>query len=167
MGGGSSYSRPSSRTPEEGEKVFRSVVEEVERTRAPKTYGLFISHAWEYSDQYRRIESLLRDAPSFTWRNYSVPEHDPLHAKTDRELETALRNQIRPASAVVIIAGMYVSYRKWIQKEIDIALEMNKPIIAIAPRGSQNLPQAVQEAADVVVGWTTASITDAIRRFTK
>jgi hypothetical protein len=62
---------------------------------------------------------------------------------------------------------MYVSYREWIQKEIDIAREMNKPIIAIAPRGSQKIPQAVQDAADEVVGWTTASITDAIRRHTK
>lgn len=167
MGGGGSYSGPSPRTTEESERIFRSAVEEVERTRASKTYGLFISHAWEYSDQYRRIEAMLNDAPHFAWRNYSVPEHDPLHAKTNRELEAALRNQIKPASAVIILAGMYVSYREWIQKEIDIAREMGKPIIAIAPRGSQKIPQAVQEAADVVVGWTTASITDAIRRYTK
>jgi len=167
LGGGGSYSGPSARTTEESEEIFKSTVEEVERTRASKTYGIFVSHAWEYSDQYRRVEAMLNDAPRFTWRNYSVPEHDPLHAKTKKELEEALYNQIKPTSAVIILAGMYVPYREWIQKEIDIAVKMGKPIIAVTPRGSQKIPREVQEVADVIVGWKTASMVDAIRRFAK
>lgn len=165
MGGGSSYSGPPSRTTEEGERMFRSAVEEVKHARGLKNYRVFISHAWEYSDQYQRVETMLDDAPRFTWQNYSVPEHDPLHLKTRKELEEALYNQIRPANAVIIMAGMYVPYREWIQKEIDIAVKMGKPIIAIAPRGSQKIPRAVQEVADVIVSWNTASIVDAIRRY--
>jgi len=58
---------------------------------------------------------------------------------------------------------MYVSYRYWIQKEIDIALEMGKPILGIMPWGSLRIPQAVQDAADEIVGWSTSSIVTAIR----
>lgn len=162
MGGGGSYSGPPSRTTEEGERIFRTAVEEVEQA-VPERYGIFISHAWDY-DHYRRIENMLDEAEDFEYRNYSVPRHDPKHARTDRELEEALCNQIRPASVVIILAGMYAHYRKWIQKEIDIAVEMGKPIIAVVPRGSQRMPQAVQVVADEVVGWNTASIVDAIRR---
>ena len=42
-----------------------------------KTYDLFISHSWRYSDEYNRMVELLNEAPSFKWRNYSCPEHDP------------------------------------------------------------------------------------------
>jgi len=163
LGGGGSYSGPSSRTTEEGEGIFRTAVEEVERAM-PRRYGIFISHAWDYGDHYRRMEDMLDEAEDFEYTNYSVPEHDPKHARTDRELEEALRNQIRPASAVIILAGMYAHYRAWIQKEIDIAREMGKPIIAVRPRGGQRMPQEVQEVADEIVGWNTASIVDAIKR---
>jgi hypothetical protein len=162
LGGGGSYSGPPSRTAEESERIFITAVEEVKHA-APKRHGIFISHAWDY-DHYSRIENMLDEAEDFEYRNYSVPKHDPKHARTDRELEEALYNQIRPASVVIILAGMYANYRKWIQKEIDIAVEMGKPIIAVAPRGSQRMPQAVQEVADEIVGWNTASIVDAIRR---
>jgi len=129
-----------------------------------KTYNLFISHAWEYNEEYWRFVKLLNDAPYFNWRNYSVPEHDPLHTRTTKQLEEALRNQIRPVHVVVILSGMYVSYSYWIQKEIDIAIEMGKSILGVAPWGSQRVPKTVQDAAYEIVGWQTSSIVSAIRR---
>jgi len=95
---------------------------------------------------------MLDAASNFYYQNYSVPEHDPLHTRTNRELEQELYHQIRPINIVIILAGMYVSYRRWIQKEINIALKMDKPIIGIMPWGSQTIPQAVQGAADEIVG---------------
>lgn len=165
MGGGGTYLGPSSRTPEENEKIFGSAVDEVKHG-TPGRYGIFICHAWDYDD-YERIENMLDEAEGFDYRNYSVPEHDPLHARGDKELENALYDQIKPASVVIVLAGMYVPHREWIQKEIDIALKMGKPIIAVAPHGSERMPQEVQEVADAIVGWNTASIVDAIRRLSK
>jgi len=129
----------------------------------PKIYRIFVSHAWEYNDEYYRLLRLLDAASYFSYSNYSVPGHDPLHTRTNRELEQALYDQIRPTHIVVVLAGMYVSYRYWIQKEIDIALEMGKPILGIMPWGSLRIPQAVQDAADEIVGWSTSSIVTAIR----
>ena len=127
-----------------------------------KIYNLFICHAWEYNDDYYRLENMLDNVEDFEWRNYSVPEHYAIDSNDDKKLEEALKNQIRPTSAVLITCGMYVSYRKWIQKEIDIAIDMDKPIIAVVPWGNQKIPQEVQDVADAIVNWNTISIVEAI-----
>lgn len=131
-----------------------------------KLYSVFISHAWDFNAEYDSLVKMLNKAKHFNWRNYSVPEHDPLHAKNDKQLEKELHDQIKPANVVVIISGMYVNNRKWIQKEIDIALEMNKPIIGLRPRGAQRIPQEVQTIAPIIPR-ETPQIIDAIRHPTK
>ena len=129
-----------------------------------KTYDLFISHAWDYDDDYYRLQNLIRNAPRFKWRNYSVPQHDPLDANSTRRLKAALDRQIRPVNVVLIISGMYVNHRNWIQYEIDVAQYYSKPIVGIRPWASQRTPNAVQTAAIEMVGWNTNSIVSAIRK---
>ena len=133
-----------------------------------KTYDLFISHAWRYNGDYYRLEKMLNEASYFYWRNYSVPEHDP---KIDpnsevgkKKLYDELKKQIRPVNCVIILAGMYAYYSYWINKEIEIALKYNKPILAVKPWGQERVPQAIQDVADEIVGWNTSTIIDAIRR---
>ena len=134
---------------------------------ALKTYDLFLSHMWRKTEnsEYYRLENLLKEANNFTWRNYSVPEHDPLGTKTDKELREALERQIRPINCFIIVAGMYVNYRKWIQEEIDIAKSYNKPIIGVIPWGQERTPVEVQNAAKEMVAWQTSSIVAAIRKW--
>ena len=129
-----------------------------------KNYKLFVSHAWKYDDDYNRLVNLLNNALNFKYSNHSVPKADPLHVNNAKELENDLRNQIRGTQIVLIIAGMYVNYSKWIQIEIDIANAMNKPMIGIQPFGSERTPIQVQTAVKEMVGWNTSSILDAIRR---
>lgn len=43
-----------------------------------KTYDLFISHAWNYLDDYYRIIDLHNRAYYFSYRNYSVSKHDTI-----------------------------------------------------------------------------------------
>lgn len=130
-----------------------------------KTYRVFISHAWTYNDEYYRLVNMLDTAPRFSWKNYSVPEHDPKHTRTNKQLVQALYDQIKPTHTVIILAGMYVPYSDWIQKEIDIALELKKPILGIVPWGSEKIPKAVQDAADEMVGWNTNSIVSTVRQY--
>ena len=130
-----------------------------------KTYDVFVSHAWSYHDDYYRIVRFLNDAPLFTWRNYSVPEHDPLELPTIKALKEQLRRQIRPVNIVLILAGMYVAHSDWIKFEIDFANEINKPMIGIRPRGQQRTPLAVQDSVNEIVGWRTDSIVSAIRKW--
>lgn len=132
---------------------------------ALKNYRLFISHAWDYGGDYQRLTALLNEAKRFRSIDYSVPQHDPINARNASQLREALKNHIRPVHAVLIISGMYVNYREWIQYEIDVAQSYSKPIIGIEPRGSQRVPAEVRSAATTMVRWNTNSIVSAIRNY--
>ena len=132
-----------------------------------KTYNLFISHSWNYSDQYNRLVNLLRERGYFAFNNYSVPSDDPIHgAGTDTQLRHAIRNQMMSCHVVLILAGVYATHSKWINIEINLAkngFTYAKPIIAIAPWGSERTSKPVKLAADRLVGWNSESVVRAIR----
>ena len=130
-----------------------------------RTYHLFISHSWRYGDQYDRLKNLL-DKSGLSYRDYSVPRDDPIHnARSARQLQEAIKNQMQYASVVLVLAGVYASHSKWIDIEIDLAessFASAKPIVAIEPRGSERTSARVKQAADRIVGWSTKSIVRAI-----
>ncbi len=132
-----------------------------------RTYNLFISHSWSYDDTYDRLISLLRQRRYFRFKDYSVPKDDPIHdAPTVTQLRKAIKNQMQPCSVVLITGGVYATYSKWINEEINLAkngFSRPKTIIAIKPRGSDKRSSVVREAADKTVGWYTNSIVAAIR----
>jgi len=94
-----------------------------------------------------RIYQWFEETPLFDWYNCSVPSHDSCRERTKKGLKECLSRQISRADAVIVIAGMYVAYREWIQYEIEEAMRMEKVIIGIRPWGSYNIPRLVQEAA--------------------
>lgn len=126
-----------------------------------RQYKVFISHAWDYNEDYYRLEEFLNRAPNFHWQNLSVPKHDPI--LNNEQLTYELNNQMRPANVFLILAGMYVSHSDWIQYEINFARRIGRPIIGIRPWGSQAMPVAVQNGAVEIVGWNSDSIVSAIR----
>ena len=133
-----------------------------------RTFNLFISHSWAYSDAYNRLIGLLDRRSYFSFRDYSVPKGDPIHdAGADAQLRQAIRNHMSPSSVVIILAGVYASYSKWINIEIDLAQNgfvYSKPILAVRPRGNVRIFSVVSRAADEIVSWNTESVVAAIRR---
>jgi len=132
-----------------------------------RTYRLFISHSWAYGDAYNRLVQFFDEHPNFQWADYSVPQDDPIHdAKNEAQLYEAIKGQIAQAHCVVMLAGVYSTYSKWINKEIEISKEVfSKPLIAVEPWGSEKTSTVVKDAADVIVGWNSASIVKAIREY--
>lgn len=130
-----------------------------------RTYNLFLSHSWNYSAGYEKLLGLLNNDITFNFKDYSVPKNDPVHTNgTDKQLYDAIENKIRPTSAVLILAGVYSTYSKWINKEIEIAQAYQKPIIGIRPWGNEKISSTVQNASDEMSYWQTSSIIGAIRR---
>ena len=131
------------------------------------TYNLFISHSWRYSDAYERLVALLKKRQYFEFRDYSVPLNDPIHnAPNTTALRQAISNHMQPCHVVLIMAGVYATYSKWINIEINLAkngFSRAKPIIAIRPWGAEHISVPVSAAADTIVGWNTESIVRAIR----
>lgn len=129
-------------------------------------YNLFISHSWTYSDAYEKLVKILNGVSDFTYRNYSVPKDDPIHnAPYDYQLRAAIRNQLQHASCVLVLAGVYATYSKWIKIELELAAEMGKKIIAIEPWGSERTSSIVKGYADEIVKWQGTSIVKAIRGY--
>jgi hypothetical protein len=133
---------------------------------------VFISHSWSYSDAYEKFLALMdKRSRDFHYKNYSVPKDDPIHTRgTDKELYEAIKRQVSPCSIVVILAGVYSSYSKWIDKEIRIAKKeftTPKPILAVEPWGSERTSRSVKDSADRVVKWNSESVVDAILELTR
>ena len=127
-------------------------------------HHLFISHSWAYDTNYDSLISKLRERPHFKFSDYSVPKNDPLHTSgTDKELHEAIDRKMKPCGVIIILAGVYATYSKWINKEIKIAQSYGKPILAIEPWASEKTSQVVKGAADKIVKWNTESIVSAIR----
>ncbi|MDR1983557.1 MAG: TIR domain-containing protein [Prevotellaceae bacterium] len=128
-----------------------------------KTYRLFISHSWNYSDAYEKILELL-DGQGLSYYNHSVPKDDPIHTRgTQKELREAIDRQMKATSCVLILAGVYSTYSKWINEEITIAKSYGKPIIAIEPWGTERTSTVVKDNADKIVKWQGRSIVNAIK----
>ena len=129
-------------------------------------YHLFISHSWTYGDAYEKLLEMINKDNNFLFRDYSVPRNDPIHnAPYDYQLRAAIRNQMQHASCVLVLAGVYSTYSKWINIELDLARAMGKKIIAIEPWGAERTSAVVKQYADVIVKWQTSSILKAIRGY--
>lgn len=130
-----------------------------------QTRMLFISHAWQYDDAYKTLVGWFDSEPNFSWKNCSLPSTDALPDKTSAGLGRGITAQINPAQGVLIIAGMYAAHSGWIDYEISEARRLNKTIIGIRPWGQERMPVKVQDAANVLVNWNSASIISTIRTY--
>lgn len=128
-----------------------------------KTHRLFISHSWKYGDAYEKIIQFF-EQQGLDYYNHSVPQDDPVHTNgTDKQLKEAIEAKIKGTSCIIILAGVYATYSKWINKEIEIAKEYGKPIIAVEPWASEKTSKIVKDNADKIVKWQGKSIVDAIK----
>lgn len=137
-----------------------------------KKYHVFISHSWKYNNHYdgliEHLENAKANDEEFSYVDYSVPKDSPIHdAEDDEALEVAITEQMKHASVVLVMAGMYANQSDWIQEEIEIAqsgFASPKPIIAVEKWGTQKSSTLVKNAACEVVKWQSKSIANAIKK---
>ncbi len=132
-----------------------------------KNYHIFISHSWSYKSHYYNLTTLLKQAGYFDFLDFSIPVDDPVHTGSDRELSAAIHNKMQSCGIVIVLAGVYASYSKWIDKEIKIAksgFDRPKSILGIKPYNTVSISTVVKDAASEIVQWNTDSIVAAIRR---
>jgi hypothetical protein len=132
-----------------------------------RRYGLFVSHAWKYGEEYARFSSMLFRVRLFSFVDYSASRDHPVDATTERGIAAALKRQIEPTDVMIVLAGMYVSHRDWMLREINLAQRLGKPIVGVHPYGSLRMPRAVSDVADEIVGWRGTSVAHAVRRLSR
>jgi hypothetical protein len=135
-----------------------------------KTYDLFLTHAWRYHEDWTSLGALLDAYDGLTWRNFSVPWHDPaLDANTElggRFIRNWLETQILPVHAVLFLAGVYAvkSNRRWLDLELELARNHGKPVIGLPAIGASDPPENLRPLADEFVGWDAAAVIAAVDR---
>lgn len=133
-----------------------------------REYNIFISHSWTHTDAYDKLTNILRNAPYFSYNDYSVPKEKSLTIYNklyyEIELKNKIKNKMKYCNVVLILAGVYSSYSDSINMEIEIANDLGKPIIAIELWGSERTSLIVKENAKSIVKWNSSSIIDEIKR---
>jgi hypothetical protein len=125
---------------------------------------LFVTHAWDNSDDYLRVFEYLESARNFFYKNYSTPDKRP--SSTDREvLREDLRRQITPAEAVIALSSLHTMHQDLLTFQLLYAQANHKPVVLLKPfGGAAEAPKAILDLADEVVGWDERALVDAIRR---
>lgn len=124
-----------------------------------RMYDFFMTHAWRYHDDWTRASELLDKVPGLSWRNFSLPWHDPaMNPNTPiggKFIRDFLENQIIPVHGVVLLAGVYEikSARRWVDLELEMARKHNKPIIGVPAIDATTVPDEVRALCDASVGW--------------
>jgi hypothetical protein len=133
-----------------------------------KTHDLFITHAWRYHDDWKRVVDLLNAHALHGWRNFSLPWYDPaLDPRTEKGGQIVrwnLETQIMPAHAVILLASVLSEpgTRKWLDFEVEMARKHGKPIIGLPPWGKSEVSAEVLERVDEVVGWDAFALLAAV-----
>lgn len=124
---------------------------------------LFVTHAWENSDDYLRVFEYLESARNFFYKNYGTPERRP---SGDREvLREDLRRQIAPAEAVIALSSLYDTDQDLLTFQMLFAQASHKPVVLMKPFGArQELPKALLDLANEVSEWDERALVDAVRR---
>lgn len=123
---------------------------------------VFVSHAFEPSDDYYRVFEYLESSHNFYYRNCSDPDCKP--AGRDA-MKDELRRQIGLAEVVVVPSGQYASQREWIDFQLNCAKGLDKPVIVLEPFGVKaKIPVQLEALGDEIIEWNERSIADAIRR---
>ena len=124
---------------------------------------LFVTHAWETSDDYLRVFEYLESARNFFYKNFSAPDRRPGADKEAQREE--LRRQIAPAEALIALSSLFDTHQELLTFQLVYAQASNKPVILMKPFGSRkDVPKALLDLASEVVDWDERGLVDAIRR---
>ena len=124
---------------------------------------LFVTHAWENSDDYLRVFEYLESARNFFYKNYSTPDKRPTGDK--EALREDLRRQISPVEAVIALSSLFDTHRELLTFELLYTQANHKPVVLVKPFGAgKDIPKAILDLANEVVDWDERALVDALRR---
>lgn len=132
------------------------------------SYPLFVSYGWLPDDGTQRLYGLLenyriRHVPDFAYELFSVSKDDPVqHLPSKKALAMAIEEKMRPCSCLLILAGVFDDYKKWIDLELDIARKLKKPVILVEAADPKHTSSKEKRIAKKIVKWDTQALGEAI-----
>lgn len=126
--------------------------------------NVFISHIHEDDAGLTKLKQLLAKN-GMTIRDSSINSSNPNKATSESYIKNEiLAPQIRWAGTLLVYVSPDTKQSEWVNWEIEYAARQGKRIVGVWEQGSQGceLPEALAEYADAMVGWHGNSIIDAI-----
>lgn len=129
---------------------------------AEELINVFVSHYHNDEENIGKMKELLGDR--YNIRNYSVTSDKYNNAKNEDYIKSMLRPLIKQAGTFICLIGPNTHESKWVNWEIDQAIKQGKRIVGVYLRGAKDsdIPPALEDGADAMVGWNHDSIIDAI-----
>lgn len=123
---------------------------------------LFVTHAWQGSDDYLRVFEYLESARNFFYRNYGTPDQPP---SGDGEVQREnLRQQINGAEVVIALSSLAVTDPSLLTFQLNFAKSARKPIVGMKFFGIQKTtPKIITDLADDVIDWEERGLVDTLR----
>ena len=124
--------------------------------------NVFVSHYHEDEESIKRMKDLLGD--DYSIRNYSVTSDKYNNATNKEYIQSLLRPLINQASTFICLIGPNTHDSEWVNWEVEQAFKQGKRIIGVYLWGAKDsdIPPALEDAADAMVGWNHDTILDAI-----
>ncbi len=131
---------------------------------ADQTRNVFISHIHEDDDGLGKLKSLLQNN-GMTIRDYSINSDNPNNAHSENYIKSEiLAPRIQQSGTLVVYVSQETKESEYVNWEIEYAQKQDKRIVGVWADGEAGceLPDALKDYADAVVGWTGNRIIDAI-----
>lgn len=124
--------------------------------------NVFVSHYHEDEENIKRMKDLL--GKDYSIRNYSVTSDKYNNATNKDYIKSMLRPLIKHAGTFICLIGPNTHDSEWVNWEIEQALKQGKRIVGVYLWGAKNsdIPPALEDAADAMVGWNHDTILNAI-----
>lgn len=133
------------------------------------TYSLFVSYGWLPDDGTQRLYGLLENyrishASDFTYELFSVSKDDPIQQLPSKKaLAMAIEEKMRPCSCLVVLAGVFEDYKRWIDLELDIAKKLKKPVVLVEAAAPKYTSAREKREAKKIVKWDAQALGEAIQ----
>ncbi len=136
------------------------------------TYPIFLSYSWAEQDGTERITSLMENyrlaTEDFAYEYYSVSKDDPVQfLPSNKALAAAIETQMKEASCLVILAGVFEEYRRWLNLELETAKKLKIPVILVEAVDPKHTNFKEKRAAVATVKWDVKELGDAIVKHAK
>ena len=131
---------------------------------ANNTKNVFVSHIHEDDTGLPDLMSLLA-SHGMEARNYSITSDKENNAKSPEYIKREiLAPRIDACSALVVYITPDTKESEWVNWEVEYAYKQGKTIVGVWERGSNGceIPEALEEFYDAIVGWNGENIVAAI-----
>ena len=126
--------------------------------------NVFVSHVHEDDAGLAKLKTLLAKS-GVSIRDSSINSSNPNQASNPDYIKTSiLAPQINWAGTLLVYVSPETKSSEWVNWEIEYAAKQGKRIVGVWEHGAKDceLPVALTEYADAVVGWNGDAIVDAI-----